>query len=376
MSGTIVHVALFPSAGMGHLTPFLRLAAWLIDNHCQVGLITPHPTVSLAESELISRFLSAFPQVNQIHFHLLPLDAATANSTDPFYLCGVSLISSVIPVTESQCLANYILFTSSVRMLSFFSFFPSVLASRTSAGSGSASFDGDVEIPEILPIPNSSIPPLLLVPNNLFANIFMEDSAKLTKLNRFLVNSFEGLEAQTLQTLDEEKSVVYVSFGSRTAMKWPQIREIGDGLMRSGCRFLWVVEDKPVDRDEEENLDEVAEHELMERMRKQGLVMNTWVNQEEVSSHKAVAGFVSHCGWNSVIEAAYHGVPILAWPQNGDQKINAEVVVTNGLGMLMKNWGWGGEIFVKGEEIGEAIKELMGNELLKMKAAELKEEAR
>ncbi|XP_061371589.1 UDP-glycosyltransferase 708G1-like [Gastrolobium bilobum] len=83
----IVHVALLPSAGMGHLTPFLRLAALLVHHHCQVTLIIPHPTVSKVESELLSRFHSSFPQVNQVQFHLLPYDSATSNtSNDPSFL--------------------------------------------------------------------------------------------------------------------------------------------------------------------------------------------------------------------------------------------------------------------------------------------------
>ncbi|KAJ7943384.1 Glycosyltransferase [Quillaja saponaria] len=429
-----VHVALLPSAGMGHLTPFLRLASLLVQHQCQVTLVSPELTVSFAESELMSRFLSAFPEVNQIQFHLLPFDTATANSTDPFWLqfeairrsahllssllpslspplsaliTDVTLISSVIPVTESLCLPNYILFTSSAKMFSLFSFFPTA--------SSSASLDAEIlEIPGVLPIPKSLIPPLLLVPNSLFANIFMEDSSKLTKLNGVFINTFEGLEVQTLEALNGGKvieglpsifsvgpfmpcefekrdqlgatlkwldhqpaeSVVYVSFGSRTAMTRNQIREIGHGLLRSGCKFLWVLKDKIVDKDEEEELDQVVGHEIMKRIKKQGMVVKTWVDQGEILGHKAVGGFVSHCGWNSVTEAAYHGVRILAWPLHGDQKINAEVVVMSGLGMWVRSWGWGGEIVVKGEEIGEAVKEMMGNESLKTKAAEVKEAAR
>ncbi|KAJ7953880.1 Glycosyltransferase [Quillaja saponaria] len=418
MSDSVVHVALFPSAGIGHLNPFLRFAALLVQRHCQVTLITPLPTVSLAESELISRFCSAFPQVNQIQFHLLPVDDATVNSTDPFWLrfeairrsahllspllaslspplsavvSDISLFSSLVPITDSLCLATYILTPSSSKMFSFFSYFPNLLASR------------------------KSIPPLLCVPNSLFENIFKEDSPKITKLNGVLLNTFEVAEAQTLEALNGVKvvkglppvfslgpfvpcefegrdqlgailtkwlddqpagSVVYVGFGSRTALTRNQIREIGDGLMKSGHKFFWVVKDKLVDRDDEEGLDEVLGHELMESMKKQGLVVKTFVDQAAILGHKAVGGFVSHCGWNSVMEAAYHGVPILAWPLHGDQMINAEVVETIGLGMWVRSWGWVGETVVKGAQIEEAIKEMMGNESLRLKAAELKEAGR
>ncbi|KAJ7943385.1 Glycosyltransferase [Quillaja saponaria] len=441
MATPVLHLALIPGAGMGHLRPFLRYARLLVHHqYCRVTLITSHPTLTLEESELISSFCSALPQVNHIQFHLPPVDAATAKVTDPFWLQFEAirlsdhllspLLSSIspplsavisdmiltfclLPITESLCLPNYILFTTSARMLSFLSCFPAVHGSKSSASS--ASFDGEVlEIPGILPIPKSSISPFLLDPNSRFANIFMEDSLKVPKLNGFLVNTFKELEGQTMEALNggkvvkglppifsvgpllpceferkdqlgttlkwldgqPEGSVVYVCFGSKAAMKRDQIRELGDGLMRSGSRFLWVLKDKPVDRDEEEELDEVVGDDLKESMKKQGLVVSKWVDQGDILGHKAVGGFISHCGWNSITEAAYNGVPILAWPQHGDQKLNSEIVVMSGLGIWMKSWGWGGKALVKGEEIGEAIKEMMGDESLRLKAAEVKEAAR
>ncbi|KAK4283301.1 hypothetical protein QN277_000266 [Acacia crassicarpa] len=429
-----VHVALLSSAGMGHLTPFLRLAALLAHNNVRVTLIVTRPTVSLAESHLLARFRSSLPQVKILDFHLLPLDPSTVNSSDPFWLrfeairrsshllsplilslqpplsafvLDIMLISPVIPITRALSLPSFVLFTSSVKMLSFFSHLPT---------SSFLADDDDVCIPGISPIPRSSIPPPLLVPDSLFAKIFFQDSSHLKKLDGVLINSFKELEPETidaingeetlrkllppvfdigpfmpcefekvdnensadcpLKWLDEqpEDSVVYVSFGSRTAMKRDQIREIGDGLMRSGCRFVWVVKDKPVDREEEEELEEVVGHELMVKLKKKGLVVKTWVDQREILGHRSVGGFVSHCGWNSVVEAAWYGVRIMAWPLNGDQRINADVVEKSGLGVWEKKWGWGQ--VVNGEEIGERIREMMNNESLKKSAQKLRDAAR
>ncbi|KAL0003754.1 hypothetical protein SO802_011315 [Lithocarpus litseifolius] len=307
---------------MGHLTPFLRLATKLIHHHCRV---TPHPTVSLTESQFISRFLSAFPQVTQLQFHLLPLDPSTANSNDPFWLrfeairlsahllsplltshsppldaliYDVSLISSVIPVIESLHISNYILFPSSARMFSLFSHFPNF---------ASKAIFGDVleVIPGFKPIPRSSIPPLPLIPDSLFANIVKED----------------GL---------------------------PPVFAVGTLVP---CEFEKGQWDEPL----------------------------RWLNEHEDGSVVAVGGLVSHCGWNLVIETAWHGVTILAWPQGGDQKINAEVVEMSGVGMWEKSWGWGGkddQMVVKGEDVGKRIREMMGKELLRVQAAQIREEAR
>ncbi|XP_054785756.1 UDP-glycosyltransferase 708G1-like [Prosopis cineraria] len=427
------HVALLPSAGMGHLTPFLRLAALLACNDVMVTLIITRPAVSLAESQLLSRFRSSLPQVKLVDLHLLPLDPTTVNSSDPFWLrfeairrsshllsplilslepplsafvLDMTLISPVIPVTHALSLPSFIFFTSSVKMLSFFSYLPTA----------SFSDHDDLSIPGISPIPRSSIPPLLLMPDSLFANIFFQDSANLAKLDGVLINSFKNLEPETIEAinggeilrklippvfdigpfmpcefenvdngnsvvtplkwLDEQPqdSVVYVSFGSRTAMKRDQVREIGDGLLKSGCRFLWIVKDKSVDRDEEEEVEEIVGRELIAKLKKNGLVVKTWVDQRQILGHRSVGGFVSHCGWNSVTEAAWYGVRILAWPQHGDQRINADVVEKSGLGVWEEKWGWGQE--VKGEEIGKRIKDMMNDESLKKSAEQLRDAAR
>jgi len=442
MSHEGVHVAMCPSAGMGHLTPFLRLAALFLNNNCKVTLITPLPTVSLAESQLLDHFHSSFPQVNFIPFHLQP--SSPDSVVDPFFhrvqtlrdsthllpplisslsppitvfISDIFLLSPLISITQKLSLPNYTLFTSSASMFSFFSQFPTLVQSISDASAKIS----EVPVPGIAfsPLPCSSIPPILFKPT-IFRNLIMEDSPNLTKLQGIFLNTFEALESHSLQALnngevvkgmppvyavgpfvplefekesqressseseslpltkwlDEQPivSVVYVCFGSRTALGREQMREIGDGLMRSGYKFLWVVKDKIVDKEDKEvGLDEVLGVELVERMKEKGLVVKEWVDQSEILSHKSVGGFVSHCGWNSIMEAALNGVPILAWPQHGDQRINAGLVEISGWGIWNKSWGWGGERVVKGDEIGDAIKKMMKNELLKVKAIELKD---
>lgn len=431
------HVALLPSSGMGHLTPFLRFAVSLAQHGVQITLITTHPTISLAESQTLSHFFSTFPHITPKQLNLLPLNNATCdNSEDPFYVkyeairlsshllkpllsslspplstlvTDMSLASTVIPVTQSLNLPNYILFTSSAQMLTLFVSFHATVGSKAPNNSDKTE---DYFQTGLQSIPKSMIPPPLLSDTpNLLRTQIIENGKKMIQSDGILVNTFQTIEQDSLGALNDGKvvnrlprvtaigpfpplgiertqsvpwlddqpdgSVLYVSFGSRTAMSREQIRELGDGLERSGCRFLWVVKEKKVDREDGGELGEVVGDGFMERVKERGLVVKNWVNQEEVMSHKAVGGFLSHCGWNSVSEAMWNGVPILAWPQHGDQKMNAFVVERIGMGLWAEAWGWGGgEVVVKGEEIAEKVKDIMGNELVKVKAKCVGEEAR
>lgn len=44
-------------------------------------------------------------------------------------------------------------------------------------------------------------------------------------------------------------------------------------------------------------------------------------------AHVAIKGFVSHCGWNSILESLWYGVPIATWPLNAEQQMNAFYMV-------------------------------------------------
>ncbi|XP_009360573.1 UDP-glycosyltransferase 708G1-like [Pyrus x bretschneideri] len=428
----VPHVALLPSAGMGHLTPFLRLAALLASHNVCVTFITPNPTVSLAESQSLSNFLMAFPQITRKQLHLLPLDESCANSEDPFYhhfelirrsshmlspllsslspplsamITDMSFASTVLPVTDSLGLPNYIFFTSSAKMLTLYVSFHTMLGPNHT-------IKDDLQVPGLGPIPKSRMPPpLLQESNNLLKTFFIENGKKMTESSGILVNTYESIESETLAALNEGKvlrklpsvisigplapcffetsqqlqwlddqatgSVLYVSFGSRTAMSREQIRELGDGLVRSGCRFLWAVKDKKVDIEDDEKLTEVLGEELLERVKINGLAVKNWLNQEEILSHPAIGGFLSHCGWNSLSEALWNGVRVLAWPQHGDQKVNADLVERIGLGTWDKSWGWGdGEMLVKAEDIAQRVSEIMGNDLLKLQALHIRDNAR
>ena len=118
-------------------------------------------------------------------------------------------------------------------------------------------------------------------------------------------------------------SIVYVSFGSVVYLKHDQVDEIAYGLLNSGLQFLWVM--KPPHKDAGLELLVLPEG-FLEKAGDKGKVVQ-WSPQEQVLAHPSVACFVTHCGWNSSMEALSSGMPVVAFPQWGDQVTDAKYLV-------------------------------------------------
>ena len=166
------------------------------------------------------------------------------------------------------------------------------------------------------------------------------------------LNLFKPSMDTCMKWLDTKKigSVVYISFGSMAALGEEQMVEITSGLKNSNCYFLWVVRESEWKKLPSNFLQEIVE---------KGLVVS-WCPQLEVLAHKAIGCFMTHCGWNSTLEALSLGVPMIAMPQWMDQTTNAKYI--------MDVWKVGVRIKVdeKGmvtkEEIELCIREVIGGD--------------
>ncbi|KAL4607843.1 hypothetical protein ACB092_09G204100 [Castanea dentata] len=168
-----------------------------------------------------------------------------------------------------------------------------------------------------------------------------------------------------LEWLDKEapNSVIYVSFGTTTAMEDKQIKELAIGLEKSGQKFIWVLRDADkgdVFIDGELRKDEILKG-FEERVKNRGMVVKDWAPQLEILSHPSTGGFMSHCGWNSCMESITMGVPLAAWPMASDQPRNT-VLITKLLkvGIVVKNWSRRDEL-VPSSTIEKAVKLLMAS---------------
>ncbi|KAL6001893.1 hypothetical protein ACLOJK_040457 [Asimina triloba] len=111
-------------------------------------------------------------------------------------------------------------------------------------------------------------------------------------------------------------SVAYVSFGSFLTPPPAELAALAAGLEASGAPFVWSLKEKAW---------EGLPCGFLARVEGRGLVV-PWAPQVEVLSHAAVGVFVTHCGWNSVMESVSGGVPMICRPFFGDQKVNGRMV--------------------------------------------------
>ncbi|ONI35651.1 hypothetical protein PRUPE_1G547700, partial [Prunus persica] len=127
-----------------------------------------------------------------------------------------------------------------------------------------------------------------------------------------------------LSWLDQQpsRSVVFLCFGSRGSFSGAQLKEITDGLEKSGQRFLWVMKKLPLD-EKTKQVQGVHDFELED----EGLVVKSWAPQVAVLKKESVGRFVRHCRWNSVLEAVIAGVPMVAWSLYAKQHLNKSILV-------------------------------------------------
>ena len=123
------------------------------------------------------------------------------------------------------------------------------------------------------------------------------------------------------------RSVVYASVGSVVVPTPCEVAEMAHGLASTGRPFLWVV--RP---DTQPHLPAG----FVESVSGRGAVV-AWSPQERVLAHPSTACFLTHCGWNSTLETVAAGVPVVAFPQWGDQCTDARYLVEElGMGVRLR----------------------------------------
>ncbi|TKW39220.1 hypothetical protein SEVIR_1G164332v4 [Setaria viridis] len=164
------------------------------------------------------------------------------------------------------------------------------------------------------------------------------------------------------------RSVVYANFGSIAVLTTQQIEEFAWGLANSGYEFLMVIRDDQANGASGGGITPKFVEETKGRC-----YVTRWCPQVAVLRHEAVGAFLTHCGWNSMLESICSGVPMLCWPFGADQQTNCR--------FACMEWRVGVEVGgdVKRAEVEALVRDVMGRGEkgmeLRRRAAEWKERA-
>ncbi|KAL4567442.1 hypothetical protein LXL04_023026 [Taraxacum kok-saghyz] len=333
--------------------------------------------------------------------------------------------TAMIDVANEFSLPTYLFFTSNAGFLGFIFYIQSLCDDKNEdVVELSNRFDALVSVPSFVkPVPTNVFPATIQIRDGL--DLFLSNARKLREVKAIMVNTFVELETHAIKSSSEEigippvypvgpmlnlegngagnpsendvikwldsqppSSVVFLCFGSMGSFDEVQVKEIAQALETSGHRFLWSLRRPPTHQigsapGDYEDPEMVLPEGFLERTAGIGKVTG-WVPQVAVLGHRSVGGFVSHCGWNSLLESLWYGVPSATWPIYAEQQINAfEMVVELGLAVEIK-LDYKKDLFnneaykeiVKAEEIESGIRRLMEDDKVRTKVKEMSQKSR
>ncbi|KAK7386184.1 hypothetical protein VNO78_26220 [Psophocarpus tetragonolobus] len=419
-----VHIAVVPSPGFSHLVPILQFSKRLVQLHpnfhvtCIIPSLGSHPSASKSILETLppnmnSIFLQPvkpkdLPQGGAIETQMqftvtLSLPSIhqalkTLTSSTPFVaLVADPFASEVLDFAHEFNMLSYIYVPTSATTLSW-SFYLPILDKETSCEY--RDFPEPIKIPGCVPIHGSDLNNQAQDRSSQVYKRFLQRAQQIRLVDGIFINSFLEMETNPIKALKEEGrgyppvypvgpivqtgddakglecvtwldkqqvgSVLYVSFGSGGTLSQEQITELAYGLELSNHKFLWVVRapsslasDAYLSAQNGDPLQSLPSG-FLERTKEQGMVIPSWAPQIQVLSHRSVGGFLTHCGWNSVLESVLKGVPLITWPLFAEQRMNA-VLLSEGL-KVGKRPRIGENGLVERVEIVEVIKCLMEGE--------------
>lgn len=139
-----------------------------------------------------------------------------------------------------------------------------------------------------------------------------------------------------------------------------QLLEIAMALESSGQQFIWAVTQTTINEEQYEWMPKGFEEKLKGR----GLIIKGWAPQVLILDHEAIGGFVTHCGWNSLLEGVTAGVPMVTWPLSAEQFFNEKLptqILKIGIPVGARAWSYRPDstVSISRENIQTAVTKLM-----------------
>ncbi|XP_018724785.2 anthocyanidin 5,3-O-glucosyltransferase [Eucalyptus grandis] len=384
-------------------------APTLVANSSSITVLHLPPSTAAAAEDKQTHFDLARHDASNLRLAL----AAIAAAADLRALIIDVFSDAAFPVAAALGVPTYYYFTSGAAALAAFLHLPTLHGSTTKSFKDLG--DETVNIPGLPPIKASDMPWDVLDRSWRMYDYFLDACRNMSSSSGIIVNTCESLESRIIRVIKEglcvpdrptapifavgplveskvdgdegggdkrerrheclswldsqpSRSVVFLCFGSEGRFSAAQLKEMASGLERSGVRFLWVVRPPPQDASakstsgsndgDDTSIEKFMPEGFLERTRERGMVVKSWAPQIQVLSHGSVGGFVTHCGWNSTIEAVHAGVPLVAWPLYAEQKVNRAFLVEDAalaLPLSMSNE----DGFVSADELAKRVAELM-----------------
>ncbi|XP_071691728.1 scopoletin glucosyltransferase-like [Rutidosis leptorrhynchoides] len=190
-------------------------------------------------------------------------------------------------------------------------------------------------------------------PVSLFNKSFVDKVGRGTKST---IDEHECLKWLETKSPD---SVVYLSFGTMVTVTSSQVHEIAMGLETCDQDFIWVIKE-----DQETSMPKGFEDRMKEKGK--GFIIKGWAPQVLILDHDSVGVFLTHCGWNSVLEGVSGGVVMVTWPVMAEQFYNAKLVTdVLKIGVSIGDVEWSSTSCcngVKREVIEKALARVVGSE--------------
>lgn len=420
-------------SGHGHVIPSLRFAKRLLNMGVDLTYSTSLSVVRRMEKETIPHGLT-FAPFSDGHDGGKQPDTTLQQFITDFATNGASAVAEIISsataagqpfdhlvyttvipwaarVADAHGIKSTLLWCQPAIILDIYYYYFNDYESLISSNNSNPTFP--INLPGLPPLTVADLPSFLLLSSpkeHDFLLPILKDHVDVLKLSsRILVNSFSELEFESIRAIEKleylpigplvpseffvgkestnnssgkdllkkpeddyiqwlntkpKSSVVYVSFGTIATFSMDQMEEMAIGLLESCRPFLWAIGDSGI----AERLSKIEE------LKKQGMIVN-WCSQVEVLSHEAIGCFLTHCGWNSTVEALVGGVPMAVFPQWSDQGTNGK--------MVEDVWRTGVRVrrreedgMVEGREIERCVKIVMGDEEMKKNAEKWRDLAR
>ncbi|CAN6227517.1 unnamed protein product [Urochloa humidicola] len=167
----------------------------------------------------------------------------------------------------------------------------------------------------------------------------------------------------------DRSSVLYISFGSQNSLRPDQMMELAAALELTDRPFVWAFR-PPITFDDDDDSNKTGAFgsgkwlpegfEERARAGDRGLVVRGWAPQLRILAHASTGAFLSHCGWNSVLESVAHGVPIIGWPLQGDQFFNCKMLEEWGACVEVARGNAEGSPAVERARLAEAMEAVLG----------------